>query len=364
MDHIAETLAKIGPLDARAVTSATEREGRLTKPPGSLGRLETLAIGLAGILGTDRPVLERKAIVVMAGDHGVTAEGISAYPAEVTPQMVANFLAGGAAINALARSVGARVTIVDMGVAATIADMPQTSAGEGVGDLPVLLRHSQGRGTANAAHGPAMSRETAIRAVEAGIVVADGEVLRGLDLLGVGEMGIGNTTAASAIVAALTGEQPAIVTGRGTGVDGLALRRKVGVVRQMLAINRPDPADPLDVLAKVGGFEIAGLVGLMLGAAAARVPIVLDGFITGAAALVAVGLCPALTPYLFAAHRSTEPGHTVALERLGLEPLLDLGLRLGEGSGAALALGILDGAARHLTEMATFAEAGVADGQR
>ena len=191
--------------------------------------------------------------------------------------------------------------------------------------------------------------------------MAAAEVARGLDLLGVGEMGIGNTTAASAIVAALTGEQPAIVTGRGTGVDGLALRRKVGVVRQMLAINRPDPADPLDVLAKVGGFEIAGLVGLMLGAAAARVPIVLDGFITGAAALVAVGLCPALLPYLFAAHRSTEPGHTVVLERLGLEPLLDLGLRLGEGSGAALALGILDGAARHLTEMATFAEAGVSD---
>ncbi|HEY8600391.1 MAG TPA: nicotinate-nucleotide--dimethylbenzimidazole phosphoribosyltransferase, partial [Thermomicrobiales bacterium] len=245
--------------------------------------------------------------------------------------------------------------------AATIADPPSSGAGAGEVDRPVLLRHSHGRGTANAVHGPAMSRETAIRAVEVGIEVAAAEVARGLDLLGVGEMGIGNTTAASAIVAALTGEPPAIVTGRGTGVDGLALRRKVGVVRQMLAINRPDPADPLDVLAKVGGFEIAGLVGLMLGAAAARVPIVLDGFITGAAALVAVGLCPALTPYLFAAHRSTEPGHTVILEHLGLEPLLDLGLRLGEGSGAALAFGILDGAARHLTEMATFAEAGVSD---
>jgi len=361
MDRIAETIAKIGPLDAAVVASASEREGRLTKPAGSLGRLEELAIGLAGILGTDRPTLRRKAIVIMAGDHGVTAEGVSAYPAEVTPQMVANFLTGGAAINALARSVGARVTVVDMGVAADLAAPPMRPDGVSDTDRPVLLRHSQGRGTANAAHGPAMSREAAIRAVEVGMEVAAAEVARGLDLLGVGEMGIGNTTAASAIVAALTGEQPAIVTGRGTGVDGLALRRKVGVVRQMLAINRPDPADPLDVLAKVGGFEIAGLVGLMLGAAAARVPIVLDGFITGAAALVAVGLCPALSPYLFAAHRSTEPGHTVILERLGLEPLLDLGLRLGEGSGAALALGILDGAARHLTEMATFAEAGVSD---
>ena len=362
MDCIAETIARIGPLDATAVASASEREGRLTKPPGSLGRLETLAIGLAGILGTDHPTVRRKAIVIMAGDHGVTAEGVSAYPAEVTPQMVANFLAGGAAINALARSVGARVTVVDMGVAADIPDHGEsaTSATE-IPDRPVLLRHSQGQGTANAAHGPAMSREAAIRAVEVGIAVAAAEVSRGLDLLGVGEMGIGNTTAASAIVAALTGEPPAIVTGRGTGVDGLALRHKVGVVRRMIAINRPDPADPLDVLAKVGGFEIAGLVGLMLGAAAARVPIVLDGFITGAAALVAVGLCPALSPYLFAAHRSTEPGHTVVLERLGLEPLLDLGLRLGEGSGAALALGILDGAARHLAEMATFAEAGVSD---
>jgi nicotinate-nucleotide--dimethylbenzimidazole phosphoribosyltransferase len=275
--------------------------------------------------------------------------------------MVANFLTGGAAINALARSVGARVTVVDMGVAGAIPGVDERFAAGDADGRPRLLRRAIGAGTANAAHGPAMSREAAVAAIEAGIATAEEEVTRGLDLLGVGEMGIGNTTAASAIVAALTGEQPAIVTGRGTGIDGLALRRKVGVVRQMLAINRPDPADPLGVLAAVGGFEIAGLVGLLLGAAAARVPIVLDGFITGAAALVAVGLCPALTPYLIAAHRSVEPGHTVVLERLGLDPLLDLGLRLGEGSGAALALGIVDGAARHLAEMATFTEAGVAD---
>ncbi|CAA9587408.1 MAG: Nicotinate-nucleotide--dimethylbenzimidazole phosphoribosyltransferase [uncultured Thermomicrobiales bacterium] len=363
MNRIEEVIARIGPPDAAAMARARAREGVLTKPPGSLGRLEALAIGLAGILGTERPELRRKAIVIMAGDHGVTAEGVSAYPAAVTTQMVANFLAGGAAINALARSVGARVTVVDMGVAGEIAAPPASaSPADRPIARPTLLRRAIGRGTANAAHGPAMGREDAIRAVEATIAVAGEEVARGLDLLGVGEMGIGNTTAASAIVAALTGEPPAIVTGRGTGVDGLALRRKVGVVRQMLAINRPDPSDPLDVLAKVGGFEIAGLVGLILGAAAARVPIVLDGFITGAAALVAVGLCPTLTPYLFAAHRSTEPGHAVVLERLGLDPLLDLGLRLGEGSGAALALGLLDGAARHLAEMATFAEAGVSDG--
>lgn len=361
MSRIAEMIGRVGPLDPIVAAAAREREGLLTKPPGSLGRLEALAVQVAAIRGTARPTLPRKAIVIMAGDHGVTAEGVSAYPAEVTPQMVANFLAGGAAINALARSVGARVTVVDMGVAGAI---PGVEASADAGDAdgsPRLLRRAIGAGTANAAHGPAMSREAAVAAIEAGIATADEEVARGLDLLGVGEMGIGNTTAASAIVAALTGEQPAIVTGRGTGVNGLALRRKVGVVRQMLAINRPDPADPLGVLAAVGGFEIAGLVGLFLGAAAARVPIVLDGFITGAAALVAVGLCPALTPYLIAAHRSVEPGHTVVLERLGLDPLLDLGLRLGEGSGAALAFGIVDGAARHLAEMATFVEAGVAD---
>jgi nicotinate-nucleotide--dimethylbenzimidazole phosphoribosyltransferase len=366
MTLLEDTIARIGPLDEGAMARAREREGQLTKPPGSLGRLEELAIDLAGILGTERPATRRKAIVIMAGDHGVTAEGVSAYPAQVTPQMVANFLAGGAAINALARSVGARVTVVDMGVN---ADLSRAEGGgqraEGTeGDRPVLLGRKVGWGTANAARGPAMGRAEATRAVETGIAVADWEAGRGLDLLGVGEMGIGNTTAASAIVAAITGEPPAIVTGRGTGVDGLALRRKVGVVRQILAVNRPDPADPLDVLAKVGGYEIAGLVGLILGAAARRVPVVLDGFITGAAALVAVGLCPLARPYLFAAHRSTEPGHAVVLERLGLDPLLDLGLRLGEGSGAALAMGLLDGAARHLAEMATFAEAGVANAER
>jgi nicotinate-nucleotide--dimethylbenzimidazole phosphoribosyltransferase len=349
MTALAGTIARIGPLDEAAMIAAREREATLTKPPGSLGRLEDLAVQLAGITGCARPTVARKAIVVMAGDHGVTAEGVSAYPSAVTPQMVANFLAGGAAINALACTAGARVTVADLGVA---AELPPHAG---------LLALKVAPGTANAAHGPAMSRAQALQAIEAGIAVAEREVAAGLDLVGAGEMGIGNTTAASAIVAAITGEHPAVVTGRGTGVDGLGLRRKVGVVRQMLAINQPDPADALDVLAKVGGFEIGGLAGLILGAAAARVPVVLDGFITAAAALIAVGLCPAVQPYLIAAHRSTEPGHMVALTRLGLEPLLDLHLRLGEGSGAALALALVDAAARHLAEMATFAEAGVAN---
>ncbi|HEX6738759.1 MAG TPA: nicotinate-nucleotide--dimethylbenzimidazole phosphoribosyltransferase [Vicinamibacteria bacterium] len=349
MTTIADVVARIGPLDEAAAAAARARQATLTKPPGSLGRLEDLALQLAGIAGTPRPTVARKAVVVMAGDHGVAAEGVSAYPAAVTAQMVANFLAGGAAINALARAVGARVTVVDLGVAADLA--PHRD----------LVAAKVGRGTANAARGPAMSRADAVRAVEAGVAVAEREVARGLDLLGTGEMGIGNTTAASAVVAALTGAAPARVTGPGTGVAGPALRRKVAVVRRMLAVNRPDPADPLDVLAKVGGFELGGLAGLILGAAAARVPVVLDGFITGAAALLAVGLGPAARPYLIAGHRSPEPGHAVALARLGLAPLLDLGLRLGEGTGAALAMGIVEGAARALAEMATFAEAGVAN---
>lgn len=352
---IEETIARIGSPDEGALARARAREAALTKPAGSLGRLEDLALQLAGILGTERPRLDRKAIVIMAADHGVTAEGVSAYPAEVTPQMVANFLAGGAAINALARSVGARVTVVDLGVRGAITAVSDAIAG------PRLLRHPIGPGTANAARGAAMDRAAARRAISVGLAVAAAEVAAGLDLLGVGEMGIGNTTAASAIVAALTGALPERVTGHGTGVIGVAYERKIAVVRRMLATNRPDPADPLDVLAKVGGFEIAGLVGLLLGAASARVPIVLDGFITGAAALVAVALCPALRSFLIAAHRSAEPGHAVVLDQLGLVPLLDLGLRLGEGSGAALAMGLLDGAARHLAEMATFAEAGVSE---
>jgi nicotinate-nucleotide--dimethylbenzimidazole phosphoribosyltransferase len=283
----------------------------------------------------------------MAADHGVAIEGVSAYPAEVTPQMVLNFLHGGAAINVLARQAGARVVIVDIGVAAEF------------GDLPGLIRRKVARGTANMTAGPAMTVDQAEQAVQIGIEVAQSEIDAGLDLVATGDMGIGNTTASSAIVAAITGLSVAQVTGRGTGIDDAGLSRKVAVIERALEINRPDPANALDVLSKVGGFEIAGLAGIIIGAASKRVPVVIDGFISGAAALVAAGLVPEVRPYMIAAHQSVEIGHRVMLERLGLRPLINLNLRLGEGTGSALAFHLIEGAARVHNEMATFAEAGV-----
>ena len=345
------TLAAIRPLDEAAATAARRRQDSLTKPPGSLGRLEELSVQLAGITGQPRPRLERAAIIVMAGDHGVTAEAVSAYPAAVTPQMVLNFLRGGAAINVLARQVGARIVVVDMGVA---AELPQAAG---------LVRAKLGLGTANMARGPAMSREQAVASLETGIGLVEERAAQGLDLVAAGDMGIGNTTAASAITAVLCRCPPEAVTGRGTGVDDAGLARKVAVIHRALQMNHPDPSDGLDVLAKVGGFEIGGMAGVMLGAAARRTPVVLDGFIAGAAALIAVALCPGARPYLIAAHRSVEAGHAVALKHLGLRPLLDLELRLGEGTGAALAIPIVQAAARILDEMATFGEAGVSGPQ-
>jgi nicotinate-nucleotide--dimethylbenzimidazole phosphoribosyltransferase len=326
---------------------ARRRQAELTKPPGSLGRLERLAIQIAGITGLPRPSLPRKAIVLMAADHGVTAEGVSAYPSAVTAQMVRNFAAGGAAINVLARRAAARVVVVDVGVA---AELPS--------ELPVLYR-KVAYGSANMAHGPALTREQATAAISVGLDVADLELSRGLDLIGLGEMGIGNTTAASAIVAAMTSQPVAALTGRGTGIDEATWRHKVAVIERALQVNRPDPTDPLDVLAKLGGLEIAGLVGVALGAASRRVPVMVDGFIATAAALVAAELCPDVRSYLIAAHRSAEPGHHAALERLELEPLFTLDLRLGEGTGAALAMPVVDAALAVLDEMATFGEAGV-----
>jgi len=342
-----DTIARVGPLDEAAMTAARVRQDTLTKPPGSLGRLETLAIQLAGITGSERPPMTRKAVIVMAGDHGVTAEGISAYPAVVTPQMVHNFLQGGAAINVLARHAGARVVIVDVGVASDI---------EAVG----LVNRKIAHGTRNMAREPAMTREEVLRAIAVGLDVLDEQAEVGLDLVAVGEMGIGNTTAASAITAVLTGLPAHEVTGRGTGIDDARLGQKIAIIERALAIHRPDPTDPLDVLVKVGGLEIAALVGVMLGAAARHIPIVLDGFITGAAALIAVALCPALRSYVIPAHMSAEGGHRVILERLQQGALLDFGMRLGEGSGAALAFPIIEAAARLCDEMATFEEAGVA----
>ncbi len=349
MSLLAQTIVSVPAVDAEAARQAQVRLDAKTKPRRSLGRLEELACRLAAVYRTAEPAIPARAVVVMAADHGVAAEGVSAYPAEVTGQMVRNFAAGGAAINVLARQAGVKMCVVDMGTKG------------GTDDLPGIRSQRLGPGTANFAHGPAMAREVAIQAVEIGIGLATELAAAGFALLGVGEMGIGNTTAASAVTACLTARPAAEVTGRGTGIDEAAWRHKVAVIERALALNRPRRSDPLDVLAKVGGFEIAGLAGVILGAAAQRVPVMLDGFITGAAALAAVALCPAARDYIIAAHRSIEPGHHILLKELALEPLLDLQMRLGEGTGAVLAMHLAEAALRILGEMATFTSAGVTD---
>jgi nicotinate-nucleotide--dimethylbenzimidazole phosphoribosyltransferase len=339
-------LPSIPALDPQAAAQARDRQDQLTKPPGSLGQLEALAVQIAAIQRRAQPSVTRKGVIVMAGDHGVAREGVSAYPAEVTPQMVANFLRGGAAINVLARQAGARVVVVDVGVACDLED------------LPGLVKRKVAYGTASMASGPAMTRAQAEQAIQVGIDVA-AEIASGLDLLATGDMGIGNTTPSAAIAAVFTGLPVEQVTGRGTGVDDAGLARKVATIRAAIARNNPDPADPLDVLSKVGGLEIAGLAGVILGAAARSTPVVVDGFISGAAALVAAELAPEVKPYLIAAHQSVEIGHRAILDRLGLRALINLDLRLGEGTGAALAFHIVEAACRIQSEMATFGEAGV-----
>jgi len=347
--NLSEYIAKIKPLDADAMQAARLRQDTLTKPIGSLGRLEELSIQTAGITGQAIPRLRDKCVLVMAGDHGVVAEGVSAYPQEVTPQMVLNFLRGGAAINVLARHVGARVVVVDMGVA---VDLP---------DHPGLLKRKVAYGTRNIARGAAMSREQAIQALESGIEVVEMQIAQGMDFLATGDMGIGNTTPSAAIAAALSGASAAEIAGRGTGVDDAGLQRKIAVIERALAINRPDPKDGIDVLAKVGGFEIGGLAGAILAAAAHRRPVVVDGFISTAAAMIAVSLAPQTRHYLIAAHTSMERGHHKMMEWLGVSPLLDLKMRLGEGTGAALAMSLVEAACKTLAEMATFGEAGVSE---
>lgn len=339
----------IPPIHQDAARLAEERQAQLTKPAGSMGQLEDLSIQLAGISGQKRPDFPRKAVIVMAADHGVTREGVSAYPAEVTPQMVINFLNGGAAINVLTRQAGARVVIVDIGVAYDFKNAPG------------MIHHKIAWGTESFLHGPAMTRAQAEEAIQVGMDVVQDEAAKGLDLVATGDMGIGNTSPSSAIVATFTGLPVETVTGRGTGVDDVGLSRKVAVIKQALAVNRPDPKDPLDVLAKVGGFEIAGLVGVVIGGAAKGIPVVVDGFISGAAALVAAELVPGIKPYLVASHQSVEIGHRVIWERLGIKPLLNLGLRLGEGTGSALAFHLVDASTSILNEMATFSDAGVSD---
>ena len=325
------------------------RQSSLTKPPGSLGRLEELSVRLAGVFGTPRPRPRGKALIVAAADHGVVAQGVTAYPQEVTAQMVLNFLSGGAAVSVMARKAGVELVIVDAGVAAPLPDHPG------------LQSVSAGRGTSDMSRGPAMTRGQAEACVAAGVRLATEAVERGADIIGTGDMGIGNTTASSAITAAFTGRPPAETTGRGTGRNDQEMQLKIGVVERALATNRPDPTDGLDVLAKVGGFEIGVLAGVVLGAALARRVVVLDGFISGAAGLIAHSLSPHARDYMVAGHVSAEAGHRIVLSHLELEPLLDLDMRLGEGTGAVLAMGLVEAAAACLADMATFAEAGVSD---
>ena len=335
--------------DNTAAEQARARQNRLTKPAGSLGRLEDLSIQLASIQGTLHPDVSRKSVIVMAADHGVAKEGVSAYPADVTRQMVMNFVQGGAAINVLARQAGARISVVDMGV-----------AGDCPGSLSVINARND-HGTRNMAECPAMTRQQAEDTILRGMEIAEREYSRGVDILATGDMGIGNTTPSSAMTAVFTDLPVEQVTGRGTGIDDRGLSAKVAVIEKAMRVNRPDRKDPLDVLAKVGGFEIGGLAGLIIGSAARRVPVVVDGFISSTAALLACEMLPEVRPYLIAAHCSVEIGHRAVLEKIGLEPLLDLRMRLGEGTGAALAFHIVEASIRILNEMATFEDAGVSD---
>jgi nicotinate-nucleotide--dimethylbenzimidazole phosphoribosyltransferase len=351
MDLLTRTIESIRHLDKEAMAAARKRQDELTKPAGSLGRLEELSIQITGIQGKASPQIKNKAMITMAGDHGVVDEKIGNWPREVTAQMVENFLRGGAGINVLARQAGARIVFVDMGVASDLKPNKQ------------LIVKKVDYGTKNICKGPAMTGEQAIKAIEAGIEIVNSEAKKGLDIVGTGDMGIGNTTASSAIFAVLSGKTVEEVTGRGTGLSDEQLRHKVEVIKRALALNKTNPHKPMEVLAKVGGYEIGGLAGVMLGAAAQHIPVVIDGFISGAAALIATALAPQLKDYIIAAHVSAEAGHAAMLEYMGLKPLLNLEMRLGEGTGAALGIILAEAAVKTLNEMATFAEAGVSEGE-
>ncbi len=345
--HLSFALSSLESPNEDVRTRAQTRLDLLTKPVGSLGRLEDVAVHYLGIIGKIAPPRLDPVVFTLAADHGVTAEGVSAYPQSVTAQMVKNFVHGGAGVNVLARHAGASLCLVDMGVA---GDLSQYGG---------LRNHKIAPGTKNFLREPAMSHEQALRSIQVGIDLAKAACADGKNLLAVGEMGIGNTTASAAIASVLTGQRVEQVTGRGTGVDDQRLKHKVSVIEQALALHQPSSSDGLDVLTKVGGFEIGGMVGLMLGAADCRLPIVLDGFITGASALIAVALEPKCREYLVASHVSQEPGHRIVLDHLGLEPLLDLRMRLGEGTGACLAVTLIHAALKLYSEMATFEEARV-----
>lgn len=347
MNRLQQTIEKIRPLNRDAMEMARKRQDNLTKPQGSLGKLEELSILMAGIQGTVEPKIKDKVILTMAGDHGVVEEGVTLYPSEVTVQQVLNFLRGGGGVNVLGRHAGARVILVDMGVDHEFEPAPG------------LIIKKVARGTKNLSRGPAMTREEAVRALEAGIEVVEEESAKGMDIMGTGEMGIGNTTPSTAMTCAITGISPSLATGRGAGLTDDGMKRKVAAIERALEINRPDPKDGIDVLSKVGGFEIAGIAGSIIGAAAKGIPVVVDGYISTAGALLAYTLCPAVKDYMICSHRSVEVGHEYMLEHMGLEPLLDLDLRLGEGTGAALAITIVESSVKILNEMATFESAGV-----
>lgn len=347
MDNIRKVAGSIKGRDRALMEKTQSRLDNLTKPLGSLGRLEELAKEIAGMTGKENPSLRNKVIFTLAGDHGVTEEGVSAFPKEVTPQMVYNFLRGGAGINVLARHAGARVVVADLGVAADLNPHPG------------LIIKKINYGTKNMTKSPAMIRAEAMKAIEAGMEIFEDEFRKGVDIAGTGDMGIGNTTSSSAITAVITGRPVEEVAGRGTGIDDKGLQNKIKVIEKAMEVNKPDRDNAIDVLSKVGGFEIAGLVGIILASASKRVPVVIDGFISGAAALVAYKIEPLAKDYMIASHCSVEKGHRIILEHLGLKPILDLNLRLGEGTGAALAMNIIEASIKIMTEMATFESAKV-----
>ncbi len=355
MGKIKETIEEIRALDEAAMQSARARQSTLTKPLRSLGVLEDLSVKVAGITRNHMPEIKEKVIITMAGDHGVADEGVSIFPKEVTSQMVYNFLRGGAAINVLARHIGARVVVVDMGVAADIELKPVEHRSYD------FINRKIAYGTANMTKGPSMSYEDAERSIEAGIEVLEHEIEKGVGIVGVGDMGIGNTTPSSAIVAFITGAPVEKVTGRGTGLDDRGLESKIKTIKKAIELNKPDRGDAIDILAKIGGFEIGGMAGVMLAAASHRIPVVVDGFISGAAALIAYELSPKIRDYLIASHLSVEAGHRDILDHLGINPLFDLNMRLGEGTGAALGINLVEASCKILREMATFEEAGVSE---
>ena len=342
-------LSSIQPLKKEFFSRAQTRLDRLTKPLGSLGQLEEIAKRYVAVVENLKRRIQQKLIYTFAGDHGVVAEGVSAYPKEVTPQMVYNFLRKGAAINVLAGHVGAKVVVVDIGVDHEFEPL------EG------LIIRKVARGAGNISRGPAMSRTQALQAISVGLEMADHARNQAADLVGTGDMGSGNTTPSSAILASIAGLPVSLVTHRGTGIDDAALVQKIKTIERAIETNKPDPQDPLDVLAKVGGFEIAGIAGLIIGCAAHRIPVVVDGFISTAGAMIAVALNSRIKEYLFASHQSVEVGHQFMWEYLGQKPILNLSMRLGEGTGAALAMSIIEAAVKILNEMATFGEAGVSE---